>query len=61
MWVYRLKEEVDGNRRYKAKLVVKGFQQKQGIAFTQIFSLIVNMTTIRVILSKVVAENLHLE
>ena len=33
-WVYRLKEEPDGNKRYKAKLVVKGFQQRQGIDFT---------------------------
>ncbi|WVY92804.1 hypothetical protein V8G54_000169 (mitochondrion) [Vigna mungo] len=28
MWVYRLKEESDNNRRYKGRLVVKGFQQK---------------------------------
>jgi len=25
-WVYRLKEEPDGSKRYKAGLVVKGFQ-----------------------------------
>lgn len=60
-WVYRLKEESDGSRRYKARLVVKGFQQKQGIDFTEIFSPVVKMTTIRVILSIVAAENLHLE
>ena len=60
-WVYRLKEEPDGNKRYKVRLVVKGFQQRQGIDFTNIFSLIVKMTTIKVILSIVVAENLHLE
>ena len=29
-WVYRIKEEHDGNKRYKARLVVKGFQQKEG-------------------------------
>jgi hypothetical protein len=60
-WVYRLKEESDGSRRYKARLVVKGFQQKQGIDFTEIFSPVVKMTTIRVILSITAAENLHLE
>ena len=27
-WVYRIKEEHDGNKRYKERLVVKGFQQK---------------------------------
>ena len=25
-WVYRIKEEHDGSKRYKARLVVKGFQ-----------------------------------
>jgi len=24
-WIYRLKEEPDDNRRYKTRLVVKGF------------------------------------
>ena len=60
-WVYRLKEEFDGRRRYKARLMVKGFQQKQGIDFIEIFSPIVKMTTIRVILSIVATKNLHLE
>ncbi|KAL2236674.1 UNVERIFIED_CONTAM: Retrovirus-related Pol polyprotein from transposon TNT 1-94 [Sesamum indicum] len=26
-WVYRIKEESDGKKRYKARLIVKGFQQ----------------------------------
>jgi len=60
-WVYRVKEESDGRRKYKARLVVKGFQQKQGIDFIKIFSPVVKMITIRVILSIVAAENLHLE
>ena len=37
-WVYRLKEEDGGKKRYKARLVVKGFAQKKGIYFDQIFS-----------------------
>ena len=60
-WVYQVKEEHDGNKRYKARLVVKGFQQKEGIYFTEIFSLVVKLTTIRLVLSMVAAENLHLE
>ena len=32
-WVYRLKEEDRGKKRYKARLVVKGFAQKKGIYF----------------------------
>eukprot|EP00253_Pinus_taeda_P007649 PITA_07649 len=29
-WVYKLKEEDQGRKRYKARLVVKGFAQKKG-------------------------------
>jgi hypothetical protein len=60
-WVYKLKEEDGGEKRYKAKLVVKGFAQKKGIDFDEIFSLVVKMTSIRTILSLVVVEYLHLE
>ena len=60
-WVYRIKNEHDGSKRYKVKLVVKGFQQKEGINYTEIFSPIVKMSTIRLILGMVTVENLHLE
>ena len=32
-WVYKIKNEHDGNKRYKGKLVVKEFQQKKGIDY----------------------------
>ena len=60
-WVYRIKNEHDGSKRYKARLVVKGFQQKEGIDYIEIFSLVVKMSTIRLVLGMVTAENLHLE
>ena len=41
-----LKEENGGKKRFKAKLVVKGFEQKKGIDFDKIFSPIVKMTSI---------------
>ena len=37
IWFYRLMEEDEGNKRYKARLVVKGFAQKKGIDFDEIF------------------------
>ena len=60
-WVYRIKNEHDGSKRYKARLLVKGFQQKKGIDYSEIFSPVMKMSTIRLVLGIVALENLHLE
>ena len=60
-WAYRIKEEHEGNKRYKARLVVKGFQQKESVDYNEIFSPFMKLTTIRLVLKIVVVENLHLE
>ena len=60
-WVYRLKEEHDGTKRYKARMIMEGFQQRKDIDFNEIFSHVVKLTTIRSVLSIVAAENLHLK
>ena len=60
-WVYVIKHEADGSRRYKARLVVKGYSQKHGIDFNEIFAPVVKHSSIRVILSLVANLNLELE
>ena len=41
-WVYRVKQEEQVSQpHYKSRLVVKGFSQKKGIDFDEIFSLVV--------------------
>ncbi|KAE8705011.1 Cytochrome P450 84A1 [Hibiscus syriacus] len=60
-WIYRIKEEHDGSKRYKARLVIKGFQQKEGINYNEIFSPVVKLSTIRLVLKIIAAGNLHLE
>jgi hypothetical protein len=60
-WVYRIKQEHDGSKRYKARLVVKGFQQKEGVDYTEIFSPVVKLTTIILVLGITATKDLHLE
>ena len=56
-----MKEEDGGKKWYKDRIVIKGFAQKKGIDFDEIFSPVLKMTSIRTILSLVVVEYLHLE
>ena len=60
-WVFKLKKDDEKMLNYKACLVVKGFNQKQGIDFDEIFSPVVKMCSIRVILGLVASMNLELE
>lgn len=61
-WVYRLKNsEGTSQPRYKARLVVKGFGQKKGIDFDEIFSPVVKMTSIRAVLGMAASMNLEVE
>ena len=59
-WVFKLKPGDGGNPpRYKARIVVKGFQQKKGVDFDKIFAPFMKMTSIRTMLS--ITSNMDLE
>ncbi|RDX84970.1 hypothetical protein CR513_33901, partial [Mucuna pruriens] len=61
-WVFRLKDEGQGSLvKHKARLVVKGFGQKKGIDFDEIFSPVVKMTSIRTILGLAASLDLEME
>ena len=53
-WVYKTKFTAEGQiEKYKARLVEKGFNQKEGIDYTETFAPIAKMNTIGTILSLV--------
>ncbi|WVZ71260.1 hypothetical protein U9M48_019869 [Paspalum notatum var. saurae] len=57
-WVYRHKLKHDRSLdRYKARWVLRGFSQQEGIDFDQTFSPVIKPATIRVVLSLALAAN----
>ena len=60
--MYRLKTENNGSQlRYKARLGVKGFNQKKGIDFEEILSPVVKMSSIHVALGLAACFNLEVD
>lgn len=51
-WVFKLKRDENGKvTQHKARLVARGFTQKPGEDFTEIFAPVANNATLRVLLS----------
>lgn len=56
-----MKYEVDGTKRFKARLVVNGFGQKKCINFNEMFTPRIKLASIKTILSIVIMKDFHLE
>jgi histone deacetylase 1/2 len=57
-WVYRIKHHVDGSiKRYKTRLVARGFTQQEGIDYSETFNPVVKPVTVRLVFSIAVSCN----
>jgi hypothetical protein len=60
-WVYKVKQTADGEfSSAKARWVVNGSRQKEGIDYSQTYSPVVNLDSIRILISFVLLHNLTL-
>ncbi|CAH9119721.1 unnamed protein product [Cuscuta europaea] len=62
-WIYRMKDSLDPTElpKFKVRLVAKGFKQKQGIDYQDIFALVVKFKTLRLLLAMTTVFDWELE
>ena len=61
-WVFKRNTNAVGCvEKYKARLVSKGYSQVEGVDFGEIFSHVAKLTSIRVLMSLVIAFNLEID
>jgi hypothetical protein len=57
-WVYKVKrDERDTIIKYKARLVARGFIQREGINFEEVFAPVVRMESVRLLLALTAAKD----
>ena len=61
-WVYKVKRDANGRViRFKARWVVRGFEQREGIDFDEVFASVVKPMSYKALFAIVAAEDMELE
>ncbi|KAD6454983.1 hypothetical protein E3N88_09689 [Mikania micrantha] len=59
-WIFKRKMKADGSiDKYKARLVIKGFRQKEGVDYFDTYSPVTRITSIRLVLAIAALRNLE--
>ena len=60
-WVFRIKRNPDGSiNKYKARLVVRGFSQVEGVDYTETFAPVARHSSMRILLSIAASHDMEL-
>ncbi|KAD5507540.1 hypothetical protein E3N88_15243 [Mikania micrantha] len=60
-WIFKRKMKADGSiDKYKARLVIKGFRQKEGVDYFDTYSPMTRITSIRLVLAIAALRNLEI-
>jgi hypothetical protein len=61
-WIFKVKRDESGNSvKFKARLVVRGFKQVEGLDFDEFFSPVVRQNYLRLLLSLATVEDLEIQ
>ncbi|KAH9717481.1 hypothetical protein KPL71_021830 [Citrus sinensis] len=62
-WIFKVKDGLTGDepKRFKARLVLKGYTQKEWVDFKEVFSPVVRHASIRVILALTAVQDMELD
>ena len=60
-WIFKRKLKSDGSiDKYKAKLVAKGYRQKEGLDYFDTYSPVTRITSIRILIAIAVLHNIDI-